>query len=251
MARPRLLRSVEWRSPEGERLPKLEPVLTPLWRGNDIETSDEYADRVKAFFERRESVFTHVANATRMRQARSDRAPDQVEIDRAGDRERKQAARDNFTDEQKASEKTRLAALVRKPRRFVGIDGEGCGEDALGRQNYVLMVASDTQEGDEKFERILKRDGDALLTRDCFDFILSMPAKAILVGFFFSYDVNQMLRGMIAQQNTVRSILKPYHGKNGPCPTYWGDYAITISKDSISGLRSASPTSWMERGCGK
>jgi hypothetical protein len=35
---------------------------------------------------------------------------------------------------------------------------------------------------------------------------------------------------MISQPGIIRRILKPYHSKNGPSPTYWGDYAITYQQ---------------------
>src|SRR5207253_1526496 len=52
-----------------------------------------------------------------------------------------------------------------------------------------------------------------------------------LVGYFFRYDVNQILRGMIKQQKTLRRIVKDHHyGKYGVRPEWWGDYAITYQE---------------------
>ena len=103
----------------------------------------------------------------------------------------------------------------------MAVDGEGGGTDDLGRQNYFLMVASGQTSGEEY---MLHREGKPLSTRDCLEFILSLPADPILVGYGVGYDATQILRGI--KPTTLRQILNPRQGKNGPCYTYWGDYAI-------------------------
>ena len=70
MARPRVWRSIEWRTPEGDRLKTLPfllpPVLSAQWSADgEIETVEEYDARVTTFVERRERVFAHVADAQR------------------------------------------------------------------------------------------------------------------------------------------------------------------------------------------
>jgi hypothetical protein len=135
---------------------------------------------------------------------------------------RKQAARQRQTHEQRAREKAREKARSRaQPRPFIAIDGEGGGTDELDRQHYFLMVASGQTAGEE---RICHREGKSLSTRDCLDFILSLPANVAIVGYGIGYDATQVLRGIKA--STLRQILNPRQGKNGPCYTYWGDYAI-------------------------
>jgi hypothetical protein len=138
MARPHIWRSVKWLTPEGEPPAKgqfyLEPVLTPLW-----EPSLLYERRVEEFFERRENAFAHVADATRKREARPDRSTAQITRERERDKVRKQIERDNYTQEQKARAAEQAAQYVRKLKPFIGIDGEGAGEDAFGRQNYVYI----------------------------------------------------------------------------------------------------------------
>jgi hypothetical protein len=104
---------------------------------------------------------------------------------------------------------------------FLAIDGEGGGTDALGRQNYFLMVASGQASGEEY---VLHRQGKPLSTRDCLEFILSLPADRKLVAFGSGYDGTQILRGV--KEPTLRQILNPRQGKNGPWYTYWGNYAI-------------------------
>jgi hypothetical protein len=51
-----------------------------------------------------------------------------------------------------------------------------------------------------------------------------LPADHRLGGYGTGYDATQILRGIKAP--TLRQILNPRQGKNGPCYTYWGDYGI-------------------------
>jgi hypothetical protein len=154
----------------------------------------------------------------RKREARKRQTPEQRERERV----RKREARLRQTPDQRAREKEREARRCRRKKRpFMAVDGEGGGTDNLGRQNYFLMTASAQTSGDE---HILHRQGKPLSTRDGLEFILSLPADPILVGYGVGYDATQILRGIKPQ--TLRQILNPRHGKNGPCYTYWGDYAI-------------------------
>jgi hypothetical protein len=137
---------------------------------------------------------------------------------------RKQKARAAQTPEQREQERQRKQSR-KKVRPFMAIDGEGAGTDFEGRQNYLLMVAANSE---ETYTR--HRDGERLTTRDCLEFLLSLPVEPILIGFHFTgYDANQILRGIMGTNNgsTIRRILKPNQGKYGPLSTYWGDYAIT------------------------
>lgn len=87
------------------------------------------------------------------------------------------------------------------------------------------MVAANAEE-----TYVCHRDGEHLTTRDCLEFLLSLPPQPILVGYYFvGYDANQILRGIIGTNNgsTIRRILKPNQGDYGPLSTYWSDYAIT------------------------
>jgi hypothetical protein len=126
----------------------------------------------------------------RKREARKRQTPEQREHERA----RKREARLGQTPEQRERERKREGTRNRaKLRPFMAVDGEGGGTDEIGRQNYLLMVASGNTPGEE---RILHRDGKALSTRDCLEFILSLPAEAILGGYGIGYDVTQILRGI-------------------------------------------------------
>jgi hypothetical protein len=153
----------------------------------------------------------------RKREARRRQTPEQRENERA----RKRQARLGQTPEQREREKKREARRDRaKLKPFLAIDGEGGGTDELGRQNYFLMVASGQTAGEEY---MLHRQGKPLSTHDCLEFILSLPADRKLVGYGVGYDGTQILRGI--KRSTLRQILNPRQGKNGPCYTYWGDKA--------------------------
>lgn len=83
-------------------------------------------------------------------------------------------------------------------RPFVGIDGEGAGTDdtyrmdqsgqliSPGRQLYMLLRAGDRE----------LYTGRPLSTRDCFEFLTSLPRGPIYVGFSIGYDITMMLRDM-------------------------------------------------------
>lgn len=227
MARPRVLRSIVWLSPEGERLKTppflLLPVLSPHWDDDGtLETPAQYEARAKAFLEWRERNFARAADAERKRVERSARSHEQIETEHEQDRLRKRTARATATPEQIEREKAREARRVRAkpPGNFLALDGEGGGKDAIGRQPYLLIVAADT-EGDEY---VCHHNGKPLLTRDCLEFILSLPSNVIIVGYGIGYDATQILRGIKA--NTLRRILNPPQTKDGPGYTYWGDFAI-------------------------
>lgn len=66
-------------------------------------------------------------------------------------------------------------------KRFIALDGEGI------QDRYVLLACS-TGEYVENTE--------GLSTKECFDFLLQLqkPPKSVYVGFFFTYDINMMLR---------------------------------------------------------
>ena len=150
----------------------------------------------------------------------------QTTEEREHERERKRQARLRQTPEQREREKEREGRRDRaKLKPFLAIDGEGGGTDELGRQNYFLMVASGQTSGEEY---VLQRQGKPLSTRDCLEFILSLPADRKLVGYGVGYDGTQILRGI--KPSMLRQILNPRQGKNGPCYTYWGDKAIVYQQ---------------------
>lgn len=103
---------------------------------------------------------------------------------------------------------------------FIGCDGEGCGTDSLGRQDYRLF-------------RIGERElytGDPLGTAELLDFICDAPpsSKAILVGFSFGYDTTMILRDLPAERR--ERLLRPMDpAEAGPGRsryTFWQDHGI-------------------------
>jgi DNA polymerase type B, organellar and viral len=79
-------------------------------------------------------------------------------------------------------------------RIFIGIDGEGAGENEHGQQTYLLMCASD-REGNQ-CQPPLFRDNQPLSTKECLEFILSLPAKAFIMGYGFDYDITHILHDL-------------------------------------------------------
>lgn len=152
---------------------------------------------------------------------------EQRERMRTRDSARKRQERKQWTPEQRQREKGREQKRIRrKLRPFMAIDGEGGGTDDLGRQYYKLMVASCPATDKELVERLDDRKGSSPSAR--LEFLLSLPADPILVGYGFGYDATQILRGV--NPRTLRQILTPRQGKNGPCYTYWRDYAIVYQQ---------------------
>jgi hypothetical protein len=80
-----------------------------------------------------------------------------------------------------------------KPRArdlpFLAIDGEGVGKP--GAQRFILLHAG---------ERELYRRGRTLHTQECLEFLLSLPAKRILIGFAFDYDATHILAELDPEQ---------------------------------------------------
>jgi hypothetical protein len=107
---------------------------------------------------------------------------------------RREAGRKTLTPEGKARAKLKLAER-RNARPFVGVDGEGA-KDADGRSRYVLFRMG---------SRELQRGGDRLTTPDLLRFILEHPsADDILVGFFFEYDISNILRDVSSTRDPAK-----------------------------------------------
>jgi hypothetical protein len=188
----------------------------------DPEVANRIADMAKARGDdyERSLAARRERERARKREARRRQTPEQLERER----NRKHEARAIETTEQREQQRER-----RQSRKtvlpFMGIDGEGGGTDYEGRQNYLLMVAANSEE-----THVCHRDGERLIARDCIESMLSLPAEPILVGYYFvGYDANQILRGILGANNgsTIRRILNPKQGTYGPLSTYWGNYAIT------------------------
>lgn len=103
---------------------------------------------------------------------------------------------------------------------FIGVDGEGGGKDEFGRQHYLLMRAARKDFSSELF-----RGNQPLTTVQCLEWILSLPANSILVGYFFTYDATQILRDLPPER--IARLFQPRNAGEGKSPyTFWKDYAI-------------------------
>jgi hypothetical protein len=103
---------------------------------------------------------------------------------------------------------------VRRSRRlyerpFVGCDGEGAGTDEYGRQDYLLFRMG----GRELYTGVRLQTGELL------DFICDHPAKDILVGFAFGYDVTMILRDLADAQKA--RLFEPRQFGAGHSPFVW------------------------------
>jgi hypothetical protein len=123
------------------------------------------------------------------------------------------ATRSNRKEERRAYKARRKSSgrphSPGKLRSFVGCDGEGCGTDELGRQNYMLLRI-----GEEELYT-----GRRLTTAECLDFICDAPKNAILVGFAFGYDVTMILRDLPASQQ--KRLFEPKEFGEGKSPFVW------------------------------
>lgn len=115
--------------------------------------------------------------------------------------------RRNRKGERKAWKQRRPASSRNRP--FVGCDGEGCGQDELGRQLFMLFRMG---------ERELYT-GSRLTTLELLTFICDEPAGSILVGFFFGYDVTMILRDLPPSQQ--KRLFEPKTFGAGHSPFVW------------------------------
>lgn len=111
-----------------------------------------------------------------------------------------------------ASEHARRRRFTAGGRPFVGVDGEGAGEDDKGRQHYMLLRAGDRE----------LWTGKPLTTLQCLDFLCDCPASrsAILVGFSFGYDVTMILRDLPSERR-AHLLADKDQGDGKSRYTYW------------------------------
>lgn len=105
----------------------------------------------------------------------------------------------------------------------MGVDGEGCGIDRHGRQHYMLLRAGPWNKPDgTPYELFTSKP---LNTYDCLEWILSLPADKILVGFAFGYDTTQILRDLDLDR-LQRLFADKDAGPGQSRYVYWNGYAI-------------------------
>ena len=98
---------------------------------------------------------------------------------------------------------------------FLGCDGEGAGVDDQGRQQYRLLRIGDRE----------LYTGRPLTTLECLDFICASPAKAILVGFAFGYDVTMILKDLPGER--LSRLFAPKVFEKGHSNfTWWKEFEI-------------------------
>jgi hypothetical protein len=122
-------------------------------------------------------------------------------------------------------------------RPFVGVDGEGCGTDELGRQHYMLMRAGDRE----------LYTGQPLTTVQCLEFICDCPSEPILVGFAFGYDVTQMLRDLSSERRARLLADKPA-GQGFARYTWFDDYGIEYLPKNYLRVCRSRPIRVMHKG---
>lgn len=104
--------------------------------------------------------------------------------------------------------------------RFLAIDGEG--GTVGGEHAYTLLVAAG-----KEYNNHVDNGGQPLSTRQCLDFILSLPQRRKLISFFFNYDVTMILRDFTKDDISYlvhRDARTSYSGKTVPCE--WQGYEI-------------------------
>lgn len=106
-------------------------------------------------------------------------------------------------------------------RPFCGVDGEGAGKNRQGQQHYLYLRAGDHQ----------LWTGKPLTTKQCLEFLLSLPKGPIYVGFGFGYDATQILRGVADDPDHRRAmdrLTRLFRNKSEDESHYtlWGDYGL-------------------------
>lgn len=90
---------------------------------------------------------------------------------------------------QRSARAARPDTRSRRPLdRIIGIDGEGVGR---GPHRYIYLAARDEQGNTWEVA-----DKERLSTVQCLDMILSLPQRALIVGFSFVYDLTKILEDM-------------------------------------------------------
>jgi DNA polymerase type B, organellar and viral len=150
-----------------------------------------------------------MTSTERARRSRARRQADGIPRVRTETEKRHKKARRQTDAGKEARRREKRAAFDRIP--FMGCDGEGCGTDDKGRQNYMVFRMGDR----ELFT------GQPLTTREICNFILDGPSDkdAIKVGFSFGYDVTQILRNIPSDR--WKELFKPRVYGPGHSPYTW------------------------------
>jgi DNA polymerase type B, organellar and viral len=126
--------------------------------------------------------------------------------------------------------------------RIIGLDGEGIGR---APHRYTFLAA-----GDERGNAwsVASRDSgmDRLSTASCLDFILSLPDRALIVGFAFLYDFTKILTdlpdkdiyNLLHEEKRARLIkLDDGNQRIAYEPVYFGEYSLNYMNRRITVAR--------------
>jgi hypothetical protein len=135
-----------------------------------------------------------------------------------------------------------------KERLILGIDGEGY-TDMFGRHLYTFLCASDA-EGITVAEAY---NPSGLRSDEAFDFLLSLPPKALKVGFSLGYDYTKWIEDL--PDDAIWSLYRPeertIRGRTRPVRVLLGEkrYALSLvaTKLSIQGGWDAERNTFTKR----
>jgi len=107
-------------------------------------------------------------------------------------------------------------------KAWVGLDGEGKTVD--GHHRYTMLCCAG-----EDFQASVGDGERELTSRECLDFILTIPARYRIAGFCLGYDWTLILRDL-----PDRTLYRLFHpetrlGENGPKAVYWHRYKLNLS----------------------
>ena len=127
----------------------------------------------------------------------------------------------------------KVPGVKHKPREerdrrvtYIGIDGEGQGRKD---HRYVLLAAA-TESGDRQWSVAAER----LSTKQCLDFILSLPSRNVKIfAYSFNYDITKMLEDV--DNETLYKLFRPELRKRaaeeeakGPKPVLWNGFLLNL-----------------------
>lgn len=124
----------------------------------------------------------------------------------------------------------------------LGLDGEGY-TDRAGRHRYTYVACSSASRLVSELHRPQGID-----SADMFDWLLSLPKAAILVGFSVGYDFAKWVEQ--CAEGAVYSLTHPdlRSGEHGPRAVKWQGYRINkVSRKfslSLAGVKGSSRTVW-------
>lgn len=122
----------------------------------------------------------------------------------------------------------------REKTYYVGIDGEG-----QGRENHQYVMLAWSNETGTRRDSIESLPGESLSTKQCLDFILSIPPNARAFAFAFNYDLTKILQD--CDDRTIYRLFRPElrqrppgKEKYGPYPEVWEGYTLNLLGSKFS-----------------